>query len=122
MKIQGQPVVEVSGDDLSAKASALLKLEKGKNPIEVVYTSPEKGDAWVRVLWTSREFPPEPVQPTVLSHDVGNKALREAARLREGREILATSRCGNCHAFPAAVGPGLAMAELQTDGPDLSDA
>jgi mono/diheme cytochrome c family protein len=122
VKIKGQPVLEAAGDDFGGKASAVLKMEKGRNPIEVVYTSPEQGDAWVRVLWTSREFPPEPVQPTVLSHDVGDRVLREAARLREGRELLANLRCGNCHAMQAAAGKGLAMVELQGDAPDLSDA
>jgi mono/diheme cytochrome c family protein len=115
VKIKGQPVLEAAGDDFGGKASAVLKMEKGRNPIEVVYTSPEKGDAWVRVLWTSREFPPEPVQPTVLSHDSGDKTLREAARLRAGRELLTDLRCGQCHqsakAQPAA-----------EDAPDLSDA
>jgi hypothetical protein len=55
LKIKGQPVLEAAGDDFAGKASALLKMEKGRNPIEVVYTSPQRGgDAWLRVLWTSR--------------------------------------------------------------------
>ena len=58
-----ESVLEAAGDEFGAKASAVLKMEKGRNPIEVIYTSPERGDAWVRVLWTSREFPPEPVNP-----------------------------------------------------------
>jgi len=121
IKIKGQPVLEVAGEDLSTKSSALLKLDKGKNPIEVVYTSPEKGDAWLRVLWTSREFPPEPVQPTVLSYDAGSKELREAARLREGRELLADWRCVQCHRAAGPQGVG-AMPEWGTDAPDLSNA
>jgi mono/diheme cytochrome c family protein len=122
VKINGKPVLEASGDDFAGKSSELLKMEKGKNPIEVIYTSPEKGDAWLRVLRTSRDFPPEPVQPTVLSHDVADKALREAARLREGRELLANLRCGNCHANTPADKSAHSMPELQTDAPDLSTA
>jgi mono/diheme cytochrome c family protein len=122
VKINGQSVIEASGDDFASKSSALLKMEKGKNPIEVIYTGPEKGDAWLRVLRTSRDFPPEPVQPTVLSHDVADTSLRQATRLREGRELLANLRCQNCHAMAAETSGVHPMPELATDAPDLSTA
>lgn len=122
VKINGQNVIEASGDDFASKSSAVLKMEKGKNPIEVIYTAPEKGDAWLRVLRTSRDFPPEPVQPMVLSHDVADHSLREAGRLREGRELLANLRCQNCHALAAPAGGARPMPELATDAPDLSTA
>jgi hypothetical protein len=50
VKIGGKTVLEATGDDLGGKGSAAVRLEKGKNPIEVVYTSPEKGDAQIRLL------------------------------------------------------------------------
>src|SRR5205814_10583503 len=105
VKIKGQPVLEEDGEDFGGKASGLVKLEKGKNPIEVVYESAEKGDSWVRVLWTSRDFPLEPVQPAVLSHDVAAETLATGTRVREGRGLLANLRCTACHPLPKAQGP-----------------
>ncbi len=123
LKVAGKPVLEADGEDFANKASAAIRMEKGRNPIEVVYAAPEQGDAWVRVLWSSRDFPPEPVQPASLSHDVSDKALREGTRLREGRELMANLRCGACHADEAAKRDAVpAMPELGRDAPDLSAA
>ncbi|HEY7115970.1 MAG TPA: hypothetical protein VH475_05270 [Tepidisphaeraceae bacterium] len=124
VKVGGQVVLETSGEDFDGKTSAAIKMEKGKNPIEVVYTPPAAGDAWVRVLWQSREFPPEPVQPSVLSHDLSEKSLREGIRDRDGREMIANLRCTQCHPLPKAQLPAGAtvMPELATDAPDLSGA
>jgi mono/diheme cytochrome c family protein len=123
VKVKGQAVLEASGEDFGGKASGLVKLEKGKNPIEVVYESAEKGDSWVRVLWTSRDFPAEPVQPAALSHDAGAEAVRAGMKVREGRELLASLRCTACHPLPKAQWPPgtPVMPELEADAPDLSD-
>lgn len=119
VKLKGQVVLEAEGDDFAAKASEMLKFDKGKNPIEVIYTSPASGDASLRLLWSNREFPFEPVQPTVLSHDVSDPNLRAAQRMREGRETFASLRCYKCH---AAQGAGNSMPELEADAPNLGDA
>ena len=79
MKVGGKVVLEAEGEDFAGKASGAVRMNKGRNPIEVVYASPAKGDAWVRVLWESRDFPAEPVQPGVLSHDVSEKGSRRGA-------------------------------------------
>jgi mono/diheme cytochrome c family protein len=123
VKIAGKTVLDADGDDFAGKPSAQVKLEKGNNPIEVTYTSPQKGDAWVRLLWASREWPAEPIQPAALSHDISAKPLREAIRLREGRELLANLRCVKCHEYPI---PKLDantwnMPELDTDAPNLQE-
>jgi cytochrome c2 len=88
-----------------------------------VYESAEKGDSWVRVLWTSRDFPPEPVQPAALSHDAGAEAVAAGMRVREGRELLVSLRCTACHPLAMGQWPAGAavMPELSADAPDLSD-
>jgi mono/diheme cytochrome c family protein len=123
VKVGGKVVLEAQGDDFGEKTSAAVRLEKGKNPIEVVYASPPKGDAWARLLWASREWLGEPVQPTVLSHDASARPVREAARLREGRELLAGSRCVRCHEFSIPqVDANLSnMPELMADAPNLDE-
>ena len=125
LKVGGKVVLEADGDETKMSATAgPIKLEKGANAIELSYTSPKDvaKDAVVRLLWSSREFPPEPVQPSVLTRDAKAEPLRLAARLREGRETLATLRCTACHAAPAfqpAAGY-VEMPELSSDAPDLS--
>jgi mono/diheme cytochrome c family protein len=123
VKVGGKMVLEAAGEDFAGKSSAAVKLEKGKNPIEVVYTSPDKGDAWVRLLWASREWPPEPIQPAALSHNISAKPLRESLRLRDGRELLANSRCVRCHEYPLPVldGNRRNMPELETDAPNMEE-
>jgi cytochrome c2 len=118
-------VFDGAGDDLSKVQGKLAKLKRGKNKIVAEYTSPANGDAVVRLMWASKEFMPESVPPNLLSHESSDAALREQARVREGRELFATMRCAKCHAgagdgtpVPAAD----AMAELSMDAPNLADA
>jgi mono/diheme cytochrome c family protein len=124
VKIAGKTVLEAAGDDFAAKASPPVKLEKGKNPLQVIYTAPDKGDAQIRLLWSSREWLPEPVQPTVLSHDVSAKPLRQATRLRDGRELLANLRCIKCHEHPIPTVDVSRwnMPELEADAPSIEEA
>ncbi|MEZ0266209.1 MAG: hypothetical protein ACAI43_15875 [Phycisphaerae bacterium] len=128
LRVAGKVVFQGDGN---AVMPDLAKLQKGKNPFELTFASaaPPAGqkptDAHVRLLWSSNDFPAEPVQPTALSRDAAAVPLREAKRLREGREQLATLRCTACHTVPAfAPAPGSAgpMPEMASDAPDLSQA
>ncbi|HYE18159.1 MAG TPA: c-type cytochrome [Tepidisphaeraceae bacterium] len=128
LKIADKVVFQGDG---TAVMPDLAKLQKGKNPFELTFTSPapqagqKPTDAYIRLLWSSNDFPAEPVQPTALSRDATAVALRAAKRLREGRELLATLRCTACHTVPAvAPAPGSAgpMPEMASDAPDLSAA
>lgn len=119
LKIKDAVVLEAEGDHFAGKASEMIRLDKGRNPIEVVYTAPAKGPAALRVHWSNREFPFEAIQPTVLSHDLSQAPLREGMRFREGRELVASLRCVKCH---AADGAGAAMPELEADAPNLAEA
>jgi mono/diheme cytochrome c family protein len=108
--------LEAKGD-LAAVEGPSIRLRKGRNKIVVRYESPEKGDAVVRLYWTSTDFPREPVPPLVLSHDVNAAPLRTRRRLREGRDLVATRRCLKCH-----TGEFKGMPELEMDAPSLAEA
>jgi mono/diheme cytochrome c family protein len=105
LTINGQPVVKS------------VTLNKGANTLVARYESPASGPAWVRLLWSTREFPPEPIPPTAFSHDPNNAALKTAMQLREGRELVAARRCFKCHD-----GPKDALPEFSMDAPSLENA
>jgi mono/diheme cytochrome c family protein len=111
-----KPALQAKGD-LSTVEGPSIRLRKGRNKIAVKYESPDKGDAFVRLYWTSSDFPREPVPPLVVSHDVNAAPLRAQRRLREGRELLATRRCLKCH-----TGGFKGMPELELDAPSLAEA
>ena len=106
--INGAPVAD----------GASTKLNKGANPIVAELPRAARGDTFVRLRWSSREFPIEPVPPTVFSHDANAKELRAGERLRAGRLLFAQAHCTACHEG-AAVLPvkGQGMPELAQDAP-----
>jgi cytochrome c1 len=108
LSINGTPVAD----------GASVKLNKGANPIVAELPRAAAGDTFVRLKWAARDFPIEPVPPTVFTHDANAKELRAGERLREGRLIFAQSRCTACH-DAAAVLPakGEGMPELAQDAP-----
>ena len=121
--VNDEVVFDGAGDDLSKVDGKLTKLKRGKNKIVAEYASPKDGDAVVRLMWASKEFMPESVPPNMLSHESSEAAIREHARIREGRELFATLRCAKCHGSGDATMPAAdAMAELSMDAPNLADA
>jgi cytochrome c2 len=118
IKVKDKVVLEAEGDDLSAKAGPVTRLDKGKNPIVVTYESPDGGDAFLRIGWKEQNaLRAEPVPPTMLTHNASGKSVAEGIRLREGRQLLAELRCTKCHASESVGMPDLAM-----DAPALTDA
>ncbi len=115
--VNGKPALEAKGEDLSAAEGPSLRLKKGRNALQVFYEAPAEGEASVRLLWTSSDFPKEPVPPLSLSHDTNTPELRGARRIREGRELVAQRRCLKCHSDPVKGFP-----ELEMDAPSLADA
>ena len=108
--VKDKVVFEAEGEDLAAKAGEVVRLDKGKNPIVVTYESPASGDAFVRIAWKEqRGLIPEPVPPTVFSHDAAATDVATGARLRRGRQLLADLRCTKCHATDTTGMPELAM-------------
>ena len=117
--VNGTPVLDIAGPDLAAGKPGKIKLNKGANPITLVYKSPASGDARLRLFWTSAEIPVEPLPATLFSHNAGTKDFRAAAKLRLGRELVGTMRCAKCHAADPAAANGLP--ELAIDAPDLRE-
>jgi cytochrome c551/c552 len=108
LTINGAPVAE----------GASVKLNKGANPLVAELPRAARGDTFVRLKWFSREFPPEPVPPTVFTHDANASDLRAGQRLREGRLLFAQFRCAACHEAHSVLPPkGQGLPELAQDAP-----
>ena len=95
-----------------------VQLQKGANKLVVEFQSPPAGDSALRFLWSSKEFPREPVPPTVFQYEAGGKEVRLGERLREGRLLFAQNRCAACHEAGALLPPkGEGFPELAQDAP-----
>ena len=106
----------------SVAEGASVKLNKGVNPLIAELPRAQNGDSFVRLHWTSREFPSEPVPPTVFTHDANAPELRTGERLREGRLLFAQLRCAACHEASAVLpAKGQGMPELAQDAPVFDD-
>jgi mono/diheme cytochrome c family protein len=95
-----------------------FQLSKGANKLVAEFTSDGKSDAMVQLKWWAKDFPAEPVPPTVFQRNANDNMLREGARLREGRLLFAQMRCATCH-DPADLLPpkGEGMPELAQSAP-----
>jgi len=119
LTINGQTLLELSGDNWRHEPTQTITLNKGKNRILLEYTSPQSGDAFFRLYWSSSEFPPEPIPPTVFTHEP-TAELEAASALREGRFLYANLRCFKCHT-DANLQPAIAMAgRITTDNGQLT--
>jgi mono/diheme cytochrome c family protein len=109
-----------SGETAAKALNKAFRLKKGANKLVAEFSSDGKSDATVRLLWWSREFPAEPVPPTIFSHAPGADE-RSASRIREGRMLFAQFRCAACHADPALPAKGEGLPELAQDAPLFED-
>ena len=119
--VVGEFTCTVNGKPVFADGKSMpVTLNQGDNPIVVEYTSPASGDATLRLDWSARAFPREPLSPLVLRHDPALPAQGES--VREGRRLFAQLRCAQCHLgadkLPAA---GQGMPELAQDAPLLAN-
>lgn len=114
LSLNGQPLLDGPG-------IKTVQLNKGANRLVAELASAEKGDTFVRLWWASKDFPLEPVPPTVLTHPA-DKDLDAATRLREGRLLFAQLNCAACHADAARLpAKGSGMPELGQNAPLLAD-
>ena len=113
LEINGAAALDVSVKATNTAPSKPVRLNKGTNAFRLHYTSPAEGDAFVRLLWSSREFGPEPVALNALTHDTVPE-LQKAGQLRFGRALFVEFRCAKCHAGPA---PDAGIPELTVDAP-----
>jgi mono/diheme cytochrome c family protein len=116
LKLNDRVVLEGSSEGASLETTESVRLNRGGNKLEVVYTSPEQGDALLRLFWSSLEIPWEPVPPGALSRPASHADLEKAGQLRLGRALFAEFQCIRCHQADL---PSSAMLELQMDAPDL---
>ncbi|MEI7651987.1 MAG: c-type cytochrome [Verrucomicrobiota bacterium] len=114
LSLNGQPLL----DGVGLKT---VQLNKGANHLVAEITSAEKGDTFVRLNWASKDFPLEPVPPTILTHAV-KPELTAASQLREGRLLFAQLNCAACHADAALLpAKGIGMPEFGQNAPLLAD-
>lgn len=115
LEINGAVALEAAGTGGASPFSKPVSLNKGVNALKATFTSPAKGDAFARLLWTEKGFNPGPIQQTLLAHP-GSPALEKGTQLRLGRELLVEHRCANCHLEKFAAD---AMPELKMDAPSF---
>jgi mono/diheme cytochrome c family protein len=137
LEVRYRGTVQISLNDQQLKTAAVkstandgvetfrvdnLSLSKGPNKLVVKYESPKDGDAVIRMNWSAKDFPTEPVPPMAFSHNINAKELREGVRVREGRLLFAQYHCSACHdgtgVLPAK---GEGMPELAQDAPQLGE-
>ena len=109
-------VLSEAADGRETAASKPARLNRGANPLRVIYTSAKQGDSYLRLFWSSPEIAWEPVPAAALSHSSTNVALRAAQLVREGRTQLVEYRCLKCHRPSAAT-----VSEAQLDAPALTE-
>ena len=114
LSLNGEPVLDGAG-------SKTVQLNKGSNRLVAELASADAGDTFVRVSWASKDFPLEPLPPTLLTH-AADPLLDAAQRRREGRLLFAQFNCGACHAdaqlLPAK---GAGMPELGQNAPVFAE-
>ena len=114
LTLNGQPLL-TDGETKTAT------LNQGANQIVAELTSAPTGDTFIRLNWSSKDFPLEPVPPRVFTH-ASNPALEKATALRQGRLLFAQYRCAACHADAAKLpATGKGMPELSSGAPLLAD-
>ena len=114
LSLNGQPLLDGPG-------IKTVQLNKGANRIVAEIVSADQGDTFVRLSWASKDFPLEPVPPTILTHPA-DKDLDAATQRREGRLLFAQMNCAACHADASLVpAKGTGMPELGQNAPLLAE-
>ncbi len=115
VELNGNPVLQTNSHAAAPVMGLPVRLNKGPNALKVIYRSPEKGDAFVRVEWAPKGGLPSPISAAALVHP-DDAELRRMDLLRLGQDLFAEHRCIGCHATPKSNG---AMLELSMDAPAL---
>lgn len=122
LTINSQLVLEGAGDGTAQTMNKTIQLNKGANHLVAEFESDGQGDASLQLRWWAKDFPSEPVPPTIFQHDTANRALREGRRVREGRMLFAQLKCAGCHDGGDAVPPkDQGMPEMSRLAPVLGE-
>jgi len=113
LQLNGKTVIEATGTGSMTEPTKRIRLNSRSNTLKATYTSPEKGDAFFRLYWSTPDYGNEPIQPKYLKH-IPNENLAKGASLRHGRQLTAEHLCFKCHAADA---PVKGMPELAMDAP-----
>lgn len=103
LSIGGQVVLERDNlpvDGAPAATAGEVRLNKGLNPVELVYRSPDRGDASMRLTWSNEYLPEEPVPPASLRH-AGSTALDRGRSRRAARDLVAEDAVSLARVVPA---------------------
>jgi len=103
-------VLETPGSSTEMASSKSVRLNKGPNRLTAEFTAPPTGDAYVRVYWSNKETPFNPIPNGQLQH-VESPELAASLAIRAGRDLFAEFRCAKCHTA------GSGMPELGMDAP-----
>jgi mono/diheme cytochrome c family protein len=110
LEINGAAVFESAGDGGEFLETKFVRLNKGANAVAAWFSSPEEGDAFLRMEWAERGKLPFPIPPSALSHS-GEARLDRFEQLRRGRELVVEHRCVQCHRAEGG------MPDLKMDAP-----
>lgn len=110
LSINETVVLDSDGRSPAWIESPKVRLNKGANKILAEYSAPKSGEATLRIHWSSKEVPFNPIPTSALSHAASAEIAR-ADQLRRGRDLFAELRCIRCHS-----GRG-SMPELAADAP-----
>ncbi|MEW6307101.1 MAG: c-type cytochrome [Verrucomicrobiota bacterium] len=116
VEVNGAIALDVSGTGNATEPGKPVRLNKGTNAFKVTFTSPDQGDAFLRLFWSSPDVPWEPVPATSVSRDAEQPEAAKGQALRLGRELIVEHRCAKCHVTAGNAIPELAMDAPAFDG------
>ena len=109
----------VASGQLPVVAKLPVTLAKGPHGIFCSYRSPAKGEARVRLMWSSPQFRTEPVPASVFRFIPGAE-IASWGKVRAGRELFGSAQCIKCHQ-PKGGLPRDAAPELFVTAPDFEN-
>lgn len=103
LSIGGQVVLArdtLPANGAPASTDSEVRLNKGLNPVELIYRSPAHGDASMRLTWSNDYLPEEAVPPASLRHGA-SAALDRGRSRRAARDLVAEDAVSLARVVPA---------------------
>lgn len=110
ISINDTVVLDADGKNPAWIDSPKVRLNKGANKIIAEYSAPTSGESLVRVYWSGKEVPFNPIPVGALSHSA-SADIAAGNQLRRGRDLFAELRCSHCHTTAGG------MPDLAADAP-----